>query len=368
MLFLAPGFMFPSAPVSLSPYGLFMEDKPVISTGSYIVRDGKAIHLQARVLAQTTISPPSPKPEPRAVEDAVDRYEEVVRAPYDYLRSLPGKDIRGKLIAAFDEWLQVPADKLIIVKEAIETLHTASLLIDDIQDSSKLRRGSPVAHSIFGIAQTINSANHAYFLAQERVLALNDPRALVIFTRELLSLHRGQAMDLYWRDALICPTEEEYIEMVSNKTGGLFRLAVQLMQTLSTVNIDCTDLVELLGIIFQIRDDYMNLQADTYTKNKGFSEDITEGKFSFPIIHSIHAQPRNTQLLSILSQRTEDESVKAYATRYMESTGSLQFCLDRLDALLDEAAELVNGLEQLLGPSKGIRDILALLRVTGRDR
>lgn len=220
------------------------------------------------------------------------------------------------------------------------------------------------------------------------MLALNDPRALVIFTRELLSLHRGQAMDLYWRDALICPTEEEYIEMVSNKTGGLFRLAVQLMQTLSTVNMyvspspiqlspsysdqstcsDCTDLVELLGIIFQIRDDYMNLQADTYTKNKGFSEDITEGKFSFPIIHSIHAQPRNTQLLSILSQRTEDESVKAYATRYMESTGSLQFCLDRLDALLDEAAELVNGLEQLLGPSKGIRDILALLRVTGRDR
>lgn len=214
----------------------------------------------------------------------------------------------------------------------------------------------------------------------------------MIFTRELLNLHRGQAMDLYWRDALICPTEAEYIDMVSNKTGGLFRLAVQLMQTLSTVKMyvsppvspfkrahppshnnqstssDCTDLVELLGIIFQIRDDYMNLQADTYAKFKGFSEDITEGKFSYPIIHSIHAQPSNTQLLNILSQRTEDEAVKAYATRYMESTGSLQFCLDRLDALLDEAAELVTGLEQLLGPSHGIRDILALLRVTPRDR
>lgn len=78
MLFLAPGFMFPSAPVSLSSFGLFVEDGSMTSTGPYIVRYGKAIHLQARVLAETTVSPPIPKSEPpRAVEDAEDRYEEV---------------------------------------------------------------------------------------------------------------------------------------------------------------------------------------------------------------------------------------------------------------------------------------------------
>jgi geranylgeranyl pyrophosphate synthase len=107
--------------------------------------------------------------------------------------------------------------------------------IDDIQDASKLRRGSPVAHSIFGIPQTINSGNYAYYLAQERMQDLMDLGAFHIFTTELLNLHRGQGMELYYRDLLVCPTEDEYIKIVLNKTGGLFRLAWGLMQTQSEV-------------------------------------------------------------------------------------------------------------------------------------
>lgn len=102
--------------------------------------------------------------------------------------------------------------------------------IDDVQDNSILRRGIPVAHNIFGTAQTINSANYVYFLALQEVRKLNSPAAMDIYTEELLNLHKGQGMDLFWRDTLTCPTEEEYLEMVGNKTGGLFRLAVKLMQ------------------------------------------------------------------------------------------------------------------------------------------
>lgn len=54
--------------------------------------------------------------------------------------------------------------------------------IDDIEDSSKLRRGVPVAHNIFGIASTINSANYVYFLGLERVLKLGHPKATGVFT------------------------------------------------------------------------------------------------------------------------------------------------------------------------------------------
>lgn len=136
-------------------------------------------------------------------------------------------------------------------------LHTASLLVDDVEDSSLLRRGLPVAHSIFGTAQTINSANYVYFVALQELLKLDqleDSRAgspeapevefvgegkrkrrqrgeaVRIYTEELVNLHRGQGMDLFWRDTLTVPTEEEYLEMVGNKTGGLFRLAIRLMQ------------------------------------------------------------------------------------------------------------------------------------------
>jgi geranylgeranyl diphosphate synthase type 3 len=156
--------------------------------------------------------------------------EKILQGPYDYLISQPGKGIRSQLISAFDEWLEVPPESLEIITKVVGMLHTASLLVDDVEDSSLLRRGLPVAHSIFGTAQTINSANYVYFCALQEVQKLKNPKAITIFTEELLNLHRGQGMDLYWRDSLTCPTEEDYLEMVGNKTGGLFRLAIKLMQ------------------------------------------------------------------------------------------------------------------------------------------
>ena len=91
-----------------------------------------------------------------------------------------------------------------------------------------------MAHSIFGTAQTINSANYVYFQALQEVFKLNNPNAIRIYTEELINLHRGQGMDLFWRDTLTCPMEDDYLEMVGNKTGGLFRLAVKLMQAESS--------------------------------------------------------------------------------------------------------------------------------------
>jgi geranylgeranyl diphosphate synthase type 3 len=88
----------------------------------------------------------------------------------------------------------------------------------------------PVAHSIFGIPQTINSANYVYFAAMKELKKLRNPAVSDIFADELMNLHRGQGLDLFWRDTLTCPTEDEYIDMVNNKTSGLLRLGMKLMQ------------------------------------------------------------------------------------------------------------------------------------------
>lgn len=91
-----------------------------------------------------------------------------------------------------------------------------SCRVDDIEDDSSLRRGAPVAHHIYGTAQTINCANYAYFLAEQELQKLNDPKLLSIFTEELLNLHRGQGIEIFWRDSITCPTEEEFIDMINN--------------------------------------------------------------------------------------------------------------------------------------------------------
>lgn len=271
--------------------------------------------------------------------------EAVLVEPYIYVTQVAGKEVRTLLIMAFNHWLQVADDKLEIVKETTKMLHNASLLIDDIQDNSKLRRGQPVAHSVYGIATTINTANYLYFQCMEKVMTMGDPKAAVAFTEQLLELHRGQGMDIYWRDSGICPSEQQYREMVNRKTGGLFGLAVRLMQLNSVNQTDYSRLLELLGLHFQIRDDYANLKSDAYAANKSFAEDLTEGKYSFPILHSIHtAGPRNHQLSNVLRQRTEDLDLKKFCCECIEKTGSFAYTREVLRRLENDVLAEIESL------------------------
>ncbi|RYP33119.1 hypothetical protein DL767_004904 [Monosporascus sp. MG133] len=284
-----------------------------------------------------------------------DHKEQTIRGPYDYISSAPGKEFRTQLLGALNIWHKVSPESLECISNVVRMLHNASLLVDDIQDNSTLRRGRPVAHSVFGVAQTINSANFVYFLALAELQKLRHPKeAMEIFTTEMLALHRGQGMDLFWRDTLSCPTEDDYLEMVSNKTGGLFRLAVRLMQAESDLGVDCMPFVNVLGLIFQITDDYKNLADLDYTQKKGYCEDLTEGKFSFPVIHSIHAQPANQVLLNIIAQRTTEFEVKRHAVEYMESTGSFAYTRQFVDALVAKAKSIAIDLDTQCGNNSNI--------------
>lgn len=368
--------------------------------------------------------------------------ENAILEPYTYLDSNPGKEVRTKLIEAFNVWLQVPTRKLDAICNVVRMLHTASLLMDDVEDNSDLRRGIPVAHKIYGIPQTINTANYVYFLVFSEIFRMNEdstsasaespplsphstlavngvPRATVerLVVDELINLHRGQGMDLLWRDSLICPTEEEYVEMVNNKTGGLFRIAVKLMlsQSPAARSVGFPELipmVNLIGLLFQILDDFMNLQSSKYAENKGFAEDLTEGKFSFPIIHSIRASVAyetrsiastasstkstaaasgtsapnpalstaatatltanttgagaNRQILNVLKQRPADLATKQYAVSYMRNvTNSFDYTIDVLERLYAQACAEMQRLESQLDiPNPGLKAILEALRTS----
>jgi geranylgeranyl diphosphate synthase type 3 len=158
---------------------------------------------------------------PATTGDVAYESKETLKEPYAYLLQIPGKRVRSKLIDAFDVWLQVPAAVKSEIKAIVEMLHTASLLLDDIEDNSELRRGIPVAHRIYGVPSTINSANYMMFLAMSRTNKLGSAEATAAFLDEMIKLHEGQGFDILWRDMLHCPKEEEYRAMVLDKTGGL---------------------------------------------------------------------------------------------------------------------------------------------------
>ncbi|XP_037791706.1 geranylgeranyl pyrophosphate synthase-like isoform X1 [Penaeus monodon] len=267
------------------------------------------------------------------------KQDQILLQPFTYVLQVPGKMIRGKLAQAFNYWMRIPEDKLMVISEVIHMLHNASLLIDDIEDNSVLRRGIPVAHSIYGVASTINSANYVYFLGLEKVLALNHPKATTVFCEQLLELHRGQGMEIYWRDSFTCPSEEEYRQMTIRKTGGLFGLAICLMQLFSQVQDDFSRITGILGLYFQIRDDYANLCMKEYSDSKSYCEDLTEGKFSFPVIHAIKTHPDDQQVINIIRQRPKDLEVKRYCVSLLEKFGSLEHTKETMKKLEAEARE-----------------------------
>ena len=107
----------------------------------------------------------------------------------------------------------------------------------------------------------------------------------------------------------------------------------------------------------------MNLSSNEYTDNKGLCEDLTEGKFSFPIIHSIRTNPQNRQLINILKQKTTDEEVKKYAVKYMESTGSFEYCRVILRDLKEKAWMMVEEIDEGTGQGAGIKTVLDKMAV-----
>jgi len=313
--------------------------------------------------------------------------------PFDYLVGIPGKDIRSRLIDAFNVWIQVEeetaphengSDSVWLtglmnsagssasstvgaIQAIVGSLHSASLLVDDIEDSSLLRRGSPAAHAIYGIPSTLNSANYVYFLALDAIgrlpAARRDPNLMASAVSELLNLHRGQGFDIFWRDSSTVPTLEQYKAMVIDKTGGLLRLAITLMVAHSSCTKDFEPLLQSFGLYYQIRDDYINLVSEKYARAKTFAEDLTEGKFSFPIIHAIRANEQDTRLLSILRQRSSDEHVKRHAVEYIRQVGSLDATRAVLDELEDEIATHIAA----LGGNEKLTKIVEYLKADARE-
>jgi len=286
--------------------------------------------------------------------------EEIILEPFNYVMSLKGKGIRQKFGRAYNEWFGIDENKYKNIGEYGEMGHNASLLIDDIEDGSDLRRGKPAAHIVYGTPKTITSANYVYFLIMEKVLNEFPPEqqegALRIAIDQILEGHIGQGMDIYWRDKWICPTEEEYKKMILQKSGAFFTGSLELANFLKPdkerekkIGKQIRRLGETMTMFFQIRDDYANLVSKVYAEAKTFAEDITEGKFSFPAIHCVHSSPKGKRLLEILKMKTTDPELKREAIRIMEESGSLEYTRKTCESLEKEFRDVVNEIREIMG-------------------
>jgi len=230
-----------------------------------------------------------------------------------------------------------------------EIVHNGTLAVDDIEDDSKLRRGKPCLHIIYGTDVAVNAGNAMYFLPLILFKELREKevphellvKAYELYAQEMINLHFGQGLDIWWHNGKKNPNVKEYLQMCAYKTGTLARLSVRLSALLSGGTDEQIEKIgkyaEAIGVAFQIQDDLLNIAGDL--GKGGVGEDIHEGKRSLMVIHCLEngTKEQANRLKEILGMKTEDTTLIAEAINIMKETKSLDFARQEGRKLIEEA-------------------------------
>jgi geranylgeranyl diphosphate synthase type 3 len=339
--------------------------------------------------------------------------QEECRRPFTYLATRPGKGVRTKFMRIMRRLFPVSDGFFEEVCHFMDELHVVSLMLDDIQDHSVLRRGLPCSHLVHGTPQTINAACLQLMLANSRLFSyfasIARTELVHIIQAEICRAFLGQGLELCRREsppqpssptssraqprpALAPMTLAEYRLVVSCKTTVIFRLGCVVLMaqsgavpSASIISLlgagparesppddDCDgpvcgifrkilDIVEDIGYWFQVRDDLRNLTS--YEDSKGFCDDFSEGKWSYPVLVFVELckgchEAVAKEFLDLLSEKPTDLPTKRRMLAMLQERGAVARTVADVEALERDITKRITGLGL-----PGLDGLIALFRV-----
>ena len=231
-----------------------------------------------------------------------------------------GKCLRPTLLLLACEAVGGTWRKALPAATAIELVHNFSLIHDDIQDDDRERRHRPTVWSIWGKPQAINAgdsmhtlANVALFRLADRGVALEkQQRVQRLLTETCLKLVEGQYLDISYESCLDIGVED-YLHMIERKTAALIACSLEVGALLGS---DDEAVIEglfsfgrLLGLGFQIRDDFLGIWGNQEKTGKPFGSDIRRKKKSLPIVYALEKArgPAREELLNIYQKEVIED-------------------------------------------------------------
>lgn len=271
--------------------------------------------------------------------------QDLARPLIDVL-SRGGKGWRGYALAICCEMVGGDFDELQDWLAFSEILHAGSLIVDDVEDGARLRRGGPACHLIYGTPGAINSGTLAYFQVQYLIenSGLSDGRKAAIYKEyvDLLRIaHIGQGLDLGLSihspllqdlsDAGMASIEDHVCVSHKLKTGVPFRAFARIGATLGNGKAEQVtalgDFFLALGTAFQAIDDVINVAGlRNNTKERG--EDLRTGRITLPVVHFLRsaAQTQRKCLLAELQAATTDPATQMRLLNSIAGSGVLELC------------------------------------------
>ncbi len=249
--------------------------------------------------------------------------------------SSKGKALRPVLCLLACQSVGGAIEQALPAAAALEFIHNFSLIHDDIQDGDKERRGRPTLWWIWGQPKALVSGNALKILAdkaswgllQEGVSCSKAIEASQILVQSYMEMIEGQYLDISYEKSLDI-TVNDYILLISLKTGALIRCAMELGAFIGSdepkMRQAFRECGELLGATFQIRDDYLGIWGEEEVTGKAVGADILRKKKSFPVVYALeNAKGKDRdRLLDIYSKNALDGSDVESVLEIMENVGA----------------------------------------------
>ena len=266
----------------------------------------------------------------------------VIPALAEHLIGSSGKRLRPLLTIAAARLCGARDDACLKLAAAVEFIHTATLLHDDVVDVSELRRGRVAAHLIWGAPSSVLVGDFLFARSFELMVETGSMAALEILARasrviaegEVLQLTRAHDLDL---------TQDVYIESINAKTAELFAAAAECgavsagapperRRALRKYGMD-------LGLAFQLVDDALDYASDSGTLGKNPGDDFREGKATLPLLLAMSrtGTAEREFWVRTVDRREQDEADFQRARELMRQTGALQSTLDLATSYAESA-------------------------------
>ena len=266
----------------------------------------------------------------------VDRMQSpvsVIPALAEHLIEAGGKRLRPLLTVAAARLVGGEGDGCLCLAAAVEFIHTATLLHDDVVDTSQLRRGKTAAHLIWGAPSSVLVGDFLFARAFELMVETGVLQALEILARASRVIAEGEVLQLTRAHDLNL-SQALYLEIITAKTAELFAAAAEAGAV--SAGAGAAEAAALrtygknLGLAFQLTDDALDYGGATETLGKNAGDDFREGKATLPLLLAIaRSGPREVDFWErAIGRQEQTESDFRRAREIIVGTGALEATLD----------------------------------------
>jgi len=245
-----------------------------------------------------------------------------------------GKRMRPMLTLASASLLGYPGTRHHKLAAAVEFIHTATLLHDDVVDGSGMRRGKRTANLIWGNPASVLVGDFLFSRAFELMVEDGSLKVLRILSHASAVIAEGEVNQLT-AQRQIDTDEDHYLEIISAKTAALFAAACRVSPVVAEAGEDAEHALDCygknLGIAFQLSDDVIDYASNTETMGKGVGDDFRDGKMTLPVILAYargSGDERNFWREAIGGSRVSDDDL-AHAIRLLGETDALADTIER---------------------------------------